>query len=115
MPLNKKQLLDRLELMFWLPDDWDGFGSPPITKKVLDVSKQMIDYVEVDVDMKIFVGVEPEGSLFCDIRRPADKLCRLELVVLPEGTLEYTDYREFIIISEGAFLLTYETINDILR
>lgn len=115
MPFNREQLLDRLEKMFWLPNDWDGYGSIPIAKKVHDVAKDMITYIEVDVDMRIFVEVDPEGALFCDITRPNNKICRMELVVLPEGNIEYVELRESDVISQGSFLLSHTTINDILR
>lgn len=115
MPLNKKSLFDRLDLMFWLPENWDGFGTPPICKTVYNLTHEMIEYIEVDVDMNIYVGVEPEGSLFSDIRRPQDKICRVELRVLPDGKIEYEEIRNSKVLNAGAFILSYETINDILR
>jgi hypothetical protein len=114
MPSNKENLIDRLDKMFWLERDWDGFGTGPICKKSHDVAIQMINYIEVDVTIKVFVGVEPEGSVFVEITKQ-DSPTRIELVVMPDGSIEYEELQEAKLISRGGFLLSFEAINEILR
>jgi hypothetical protein len=114
MPLNKEALINRLHEMFYLPLDWDGFNSFPICKKVHDVARDMIDFIQVDVNLRIFVGVEIDGSLFCEIRRASNPHCRIELTILPDGLIDYVEIRDADILSEGSLMLSYEAINDIL-
>ena len=115
MAFNKQQTLDRLEKMFWLPNDWDGCGSIPICKKVYDIGKQMIQFIDADVELKIFVGVKTEGSLYCEISRNNSNLdSRIELCVLPDGIIEYTDLVGLDVASKGSLLLSYDRINELM-
>lgn len=113
MPLDKKALKDRIEQMFWLEKDWDGCGSLPISKKVYDISKQMIDLIDVntEVKIKIFVGVVVEGSLYLEANRGDNKI---ELTVNPDGIIDYNEINNDNIVSSGTFVLSPETINSIL-
>ncbi len=97
MPIDKKALLDRLEAMFWLPN------------------ADMVRYIEIDVEIRAFVGIEPEGSVFFDITRPGDDANSIELTILPDGSIEYVELRGTQVVCEAGFHLSYETINDILK
>jgi len=116
--LNKKKLLDRLALMAALPDDWDGFGSIPISDKVYDVSNSMIKMIQVDIDLDIYVGVKIDGSLYAEAFSPNSihdfNSKRIEITVLPDGMIDYVDRKNLKVISLGSFYLSSETINDIL-
>lgn len=114
MLANKESLKSRIENMFWLNDDWDGFGSSPISKKSHDISILLISYISVDATVKVLVGVEIPGSVHFDIFRETNR--KFEMIVKPDGEIEYTEYdiKSYKILSQGAFILTSININEIL-
>ena len=100
--------------MFWLMNNWDGFGTTPISRKAHDVSLNLVSYIDIDVDAKIFVGVEIEGSVYFEIYRSPQR--RFELTVKPDGQIEYEeiDPTKAELLNRGAFILTPENINEVL-
>ena len=116
MSIDKDAIISRIEHMFWLEKDWDGFGTGPITRKAFDIATDLINFITwEDIEVKSFVGVKVEGSVYLEITRPENR--RFEITIKPDGEIEYAELNSESckIICRGSFLLNHDIINDVLK
>jgi hypothetical protein len=110
--INKNKLTSRLDEMLMLPLDWDGFGTTPISPKVHCIARQMIEFLPVTLyGLKIFVGVNNEGSLFMEFDLNHKFV---EMTIMPDGTIHYDEVVAGVQIGSGSFYLNKEQLDSIL-
>lgn len=88
--IDKDTLRRRLDAMVHLPEDWDGFGTGPISEKVFIVANQLVDFLgESLFGCQFFVGVQTPGSLFIefDLNRKI-----LEMTIAPDGLIHCDEF-----------------------
>jgi hypothetical protein len=99
--VNKVALFKQIDEMFWLPPNWDGFGTKAIAKTVHKVAYDLVDWADDSYKMRVYVGVEPEQSLWGELWFRDRKW---EFTILKSGTIEYCEFCGDKILYHGAFL-----------
>jgi hypothetical protein len=111
--IDKDALRIRLKHMYSLPNDWDGWGTEPISQGVYRICSRIVEFVDEDLDfIKFFVGVNSPGSAFIEI---STGIKTFELTVTVDGTIFYDELLAKEEIGSGIFLLSKKKLDELLK
>jgi hypothetical protein len=111
--IDRDSLLARLETMKSLPENWDGFGSSPVSPSVYRICSKIVEYIDPNTEsIKFFVGVKSAGSAFIEIKTDKKKY---EFTVTRDGTIFYDELLGEIEIGSGLFFLSKEKLQELLK
>lgn len=100
--------------MLCLTENWDGFGTGPISDPVYRIAKRLVILLDRDdvKEARVFVGVNTPGSLFVVV----DQLCRqIEMTVVDNGDIFFDEFIGGVYSGAGMFVMSDERIEALLN